>query len=237
MVQPTPRRFYSEVLVAPRDNGFAVLLDGKRVRTPARAELVLPNEVLANAIAGEWRGQGETIIADTMPMTRLSNTALDRIGPRRDDAMAQIMRYAEHDLICYRAGHPPDLAARQSRVWDPLLTWLKQTHRAELKTGMGIAHIEQPEKSLKALDRAVAAHDDFELAALHAATTVTGSLVIGLAFLGGRLDAEGAFAAAHLDEAYQAERWGEDVEAQGRARRAAAELVAAERFLGLLKKS
>lgn len=237
MVQPTPKRFYSEVTVAPRDNGFAVMLDGKPVRTPARAELIAPNEALANAIALEWRGQGETIRPDTMPMTRLANTALDRIAPRRDDAMAQIMRYAEHDLLCYRADHPADLASRQANAWDPLLTWLKTVHRVELKTGTGIAHIEQPEKSLKALDRAVAAHDDFQLAALHAATTVTGSLVIGLAFLGGRLDAEGAFAAAHLDEAYQAERWGEDAEAQGRARRAAAELVAAERFLGLLKKN
>jgi chaperone required for assembly of F1-ATPase len=237
LVQPTPKRFYSEVTVAPRDNGFAVLLDGKPVRTPARNELVVPNEAMAKAIAEEWRGQGETIVPDTMPMTRFVNTAIDRIAPRRDDAMAQIMRYAEHDLVCYRAEHPADLAARQARAWDPLLAWLKAHHRADLKIGMGIKHIEQSEKSLKALDRAVAAHDDFQLAALHAATTVTGSLAIGLAFLEGRLDAEGAFAAAHLDEAYQAERWGEDAEAQARARRAAAELVAAERFLILLKKS
>ena len=237
MVQPTPKRFYSEVTTARRDRGFTVTLDGKPVRTPARAEFIVPNEALANAVAEEWRGQGETIAADTMPMTRLVNTALDRIAPRRGDAIAQIMRYAEHDLVCYRAGHPADLAARQARVWDPLLAWLKEHHRTELKIGAGITHIEQSEKSLKALDRAIEAHDDFQLAALHAATTVTGSLVIGLAFLGGRLDAEGAFASAHLDEAYQAERWGADAEAQARAKRAAGELVAAERFLDLLQKS
>jgi len=199
--------------------------------------LTLPNEALANAIAEEWRAQAHKIVPDSMPMTRLANMALDRIAPRRHDAITQIMRYAEHDLVCYRAAHPTDLGARQARTWDPLLAWLKAHHHAELETGTGIAHVEQSEKSLKALAHSVAAHDDFELAALHAATTVTGSLVIALAFLGGRLDAEGAFACAHLDEAYQAEHWGEDAESQARAKRAAAELVAAERFLALLRKS
>ena len=237
MVQPTPKRFYSEVTTGRRGSGFAVMLDGKPLRTPARAEFVVPNQALANAIAEEWRMQGDTIQPDIMPMTRFANTVLDRISPRHDDAIAQIMRFAEHDLVCYRADYPADLAARQARAWDALLAWLKEHHRAELKIGAGIAHVVQSEKSLKALDRAVAAYDDFQLAAHHAATTVTGSLVIALAFLDGRLDAEGAFAAFHLDEAYQAEHWGKDAEAQERARHAAAELIAAECFLALLKKS
>jgi chaperone required for assembly of F1-ATPase len=211
------------------------MLDGKPLRTPARAEFVTPNETLANAVAEEWRGQGETIHADAMPITRLVNTALDRIAPRREDAIAQIMRFAVHDLVCYRAAHPSDLVSRQSSAWDPLIAWAKRTLGATLATGAGIAHIEQSPKALAALRRAVSARNDFELAALHAATTVTGSLVIGLAFCAGRLDAEGAFATGHIDEAYQAERWGRDSEAQNRARRAAGELIAAEQFLALLR--
>lgn len=214
-----------------------MLLDGKPVRTPARAEFIVPNEILANAIAEEWRTQGEFLQPDTMPMTRLANTAMDRIAARREAAIAQIMRYAESDLVCYRAEHPADLTALQARVWDTLIAWVKERHRAELKTGAGITHIPQPPKSLQALEHAVSAHDDFPLAALHVAAMATGSLVIALAFLGGRLDAEGAFAAAQLDEAYQAERWGTDKEATARSGLVAAELIAAERFLTLLKKS
>ncbi len=237
MVQPNPRKFYSAVSIAKRPEGFAVLLDGKPVRTPARADFVLPNEILAKEIAEEWRAQGETLQPDSMPMTRLANTALDRIAPRRDEAIAQIMRFAESDLVCYRAEHPADLAARQARAWDPLLTWVKDRHRAQLKTGAAIAHVPQEPKALAALERAIAAYDDFALAALHVAATTTGSVVIALAFMDGRLDAEGAFAASHLDEAYQAEQWGRDAEAQTKAARVAAELIAAERFLALLKKS
>jgi chaperone required for assembly of F1-ATPase len=237
LVQPFPRKFYKTVSVAKRPEGFAVLLDGKPVRTPARAEFVVPNETLANAIAEEWQGQDETLQPETMPMTRLANTALDRIAPRREEAIAQIMRFAESDLVCYRAAHPTDLAARQARTWDPLLTWIKYSHRAQLKTGTGIAHVPQEQKTLAALERAIATHDDFALAALHVAATTTGSVVIALAFMGGRLDAEGAFAASHLDEAYQAEHWGRDAEAQTKAARVAAELIAAERFLALLEKS
>lgn len=214
-----------------------MLLDGKPVRTPARAEFIVPNEILANAIVEEWRAQGEVLQPDTMPMTRLANTALDRISARREAAIAQIMRYAESDLVCYRAEHPADLTALQARVWDPLIAWVKERHRAEMKIGAGITHIPQAPKSLQALERAVSAHDDFPLAALHVAAMATGSLVIALAFLGGRLDAEGAFAAAQLDEAYQAERWGTDAEATARSGLVAAELIATERFLMLLKKS
>jgi chaperone required for assembly of F1-ATPase len=220
-----------------RVGSFCILLDGKVLRTPARAEFVVPNEVLANAIAEEWRGQGETLQPDTMPLTRLANTALDRIAPRRTEALAQIMRFAQSDLVCYRAEHPADLAAHQARAWDPLIAWARDSYGAALKTGTGIAHVPQEQKTLDALERAIATHDDFALAALHVAATTTGSAVIALAFLGGRLDAEGAFAAAHLDDAYQAERWGTDAVAQASAARVAAELIAAERFLALLKKS
>ncbi|MGQ0742599.1 MAG: ATP12 family chaperone protein [Alphaproteobacteria bacterium] len=217
--------------------GFCVLLDGKPLRTPARADVIVPSKTLAGAVAEEWRTQGETIRADSMPMTRLVNTALDRIAPRRADAIAQMMRFAAHDLVCYRAAHPEDLVARQAAVWDPLVDWIGKQFSCKLEVGTGISHIEQSPKALSALERAVSRMDDFKLAVLHAATTVAGSLVIALAFVEGRLDAEGAFAACQVDDAYQAGRWGRDAEAEKRARRAAGELVAAERFLTHLRKS
>jgi chaperone required for assembly of F1-ATPase len=237
VVQRNPRKVYASVAVEQRGKGFGILLDAKPLRTPARAEMILPNERLAQAVAEEWRTQGETLQPGTMPFTRLANTALDRIAPRRGDALAQIMRFAESDLVCYRAEHPADLVSRQARAWDPLIAWARDSYGAALKTGTGIAHVPQEQKTLDALKRAIAKHDDFALAALHVAATTTGSAVIALAFLDGRLDAEGAFAAAHLDNAYQAERWGTDAEAQSHAARVAGELIAAERFLVLLMKS
>jgi chaperone required for assembly of F1-ATPase len=237
VVERNPRKFYAAVAVEKRETGFAILLDGKPLRTPARTEAILPNERLAKAIAKEWRAQENKVRPDTMPLTRLANTAADRVSTARAEMIERIMAFGRSDLVCYRAETPRELAERQSRIWDPLLEWLRERHGAELRVETGLTFIEQPENALRALARAIEAHDDFTLAALYAAASLSSSLVIALALIDGRLDAEAAFAACHLDEAYQQDKWGADPEAQARAHRIAAELKAAWRFLDLLQES
>ena len=226
------KRFYKEMSVA---DDFRILLDGKPIMTPLRATLALPTRALAEAIAEEWRGQGETVQPTTMWLTKLANTAIDRVVGQEEHVVAQALAYA-NDLLCYRAEAPADLAARQNAAWNPLLEWAAKRYGAHLLIRAGIVHIAQPEEAVAALRGALAARDPFVLTALHAAATVCGSLVLALALADGRLGAEEAFALAHLDERYQAERWGADEEAGKRARALAAELDAAARFMQLAQR-
>ena len=214
--------------------GWSILLDGKPIRTPVAAPFVLPNEKLAEAIAGEWRSQGETIRPETMLLTKLANTAIDRVAPNRQAAIAQILAFAKSDLLCYRAEAPGALVSRQAATWDPLLDWARERYGATLKTTAGIGFVEQPKGTLATLERAAAAHDDFALAGLHAAATLLGSAVLALALAEGRLGAGEAFAAAQLDEIYQAQMWGEDPEALKQSRRKAEELAGIAQFFQLI---
>jgi chaperone required for assembly of F1-ATPase len=229
------KRFYKEASAsAGRDGGYTVLLDGKAVKTPKRAMLSLPNLPLAEAIAEEWRGQGETLDPQTMPLTRLAFAAIDVVTPERARIAKQILKYVETDLLCYRAEDPPELVARQAHIWDPLLDWAAETYGARLKVGFGIRPVPQPAEAIAELEQTIARYDEFELAALHAATTITGSLILGLALTEEKVRAEGAFAAATLDETFQAEKWGRDAEPEERRHRLLAELTAASRLLRLL---
>ncbi len=223
------KRFYKEVSVA---DDFRVLLDGKPIKTPLRATLALSTRALAEAIAEEWRRQGELVQPTTMWLTKLANTAIDRVAGQEEYVVGQTLAYA-NDLLCYRAQAPADLVARQNEGWNPLLEWAAERYGARLLTRAGIVHIAQPEEAVAALRRALAEHDPFVLAAVQAAATVCGSLVLALALADGRLDAGEAFALSHLDERYQAEKWGTDGEAEKRARAMAAELDAAARFMRL----
>jgi chaperone required for assembly of F1-ATPase len=230
------KRFYKDVSVsAATDGNYTLLLDGKAVKTPKRAMLSLPNLPLAEAIAEEWRAQGETLDTQTMPLTRLSFAALDVVTPERREIAEQVLKYAESDLLCYRAEDPPELVARQARTWDPLLDWTAETYGARLNVGHGIGHVPQPHGAIAELEQALARYNEFELAALHTAATVTGSLIVGLALAEEEINAEEAFAAATLDETFQAEKWGRDAEAEARRERLLEELAAAERFLRLLE--
>lgn len=211
-----------------------MLLDGKAVKTPKRAMLALPNLSLAEATAEEWRRQGETIDPQNMPLTRLAFAALDVVTPEREQIAAQLLKYAGNDLLCYRAEDPPELMARQAHTWDPLLDWVAETSGARLKVGFGIKYVAQPPEDMAELEQAVARYDEFELAALYTATTITGSLILALALAEEEVNAEEAFAAATLDETFQAEKWGRDEEAEARRQRLLSELTAAERFLRLL---
>lgn len=225
------KRFYKEVQVS---DDRRILLDGRPVKTPKRAELKLPTPALAEAVAAEWRGQGNEIAPAGMPLTKFANTAIDRVAGQEAAVIGQILAYA-NDHLCYRAAAPADLAARQAAEWDPLLSWAEARFGARLATQAGITHFPQPPEAVAALRRAVEAQPPFALAALHNAATLTGSLVLALALAEGRLSAAEAFAFSQLDERYQAERWGEDPEAAKRAAALAAELADTERFIRLVK--
>jgi chaperone required for assembly of F1-ATPase len=228
------KRFYKDVAVGSEADGFTVLLDGKPVRTPARHVLVLPTQALAEAVAEEWRQQGETLEPQGMRVTRLAITAIDLMPGRRGDAVEEVAGYAGTDLLCYRADHPANLVARQAAAWQPWLDWAEQQHDARLVPASGIMPVAQPEPALRALHAAVERLGDWRLVGLHAATTLLGSLVLGLAFERGAIDSEQAFTTALLDELFEMEQWGEDDEQIRRHARIRADLVAADRYLRLL---
>jgi chaperone required for assembly of F1-ATPase len=229
------KRFYKTVSVAPADGGFAVLLDGKPVKTPARGSLVLPAQKLAAAIAAEWQAQGEDVIAASMPLLRLANSVIDGVAKNRENVIAAILRFGENDLLCYRAHQPPDLAARQRQGWDPLLDWAKRKFGARMTAAEGLTHIDQPPEALAALRQALASRDAFTLGALHVVASIAGSTVLALAVAEGEISASQAFALSRIDEAYQAEKWGEDVEAVKRAAALAQELDKAVELIGLVR--
>jgi chaperone required for assembly of F1-ATPase len=232
------KRFYKEVSVAPVEGGFGVLLDGRPVKTPARNTLALPTEKLAAAIAAEWRGQGDEVIATSMPLLRLANSVIDGVTVNREGVVDAVMRFAENDLLCYRAHQPPDLVARQSAGWDPWLDWARRRHDANMTLAVGLNHVDQTPDALAALRQAVEALDPFALGAAHVIASITGSLVLALAVADGATTAAHVFELSRLDETYQAEKWGEDAEAAKRATALAheldkaVELMAASRPVG-----
>jgi len=228
------KRLYTTAQSRPVGGGWGVALDGRPLRTPAKNELALPKEALAAAIAEEWEAQREEIRPATMPLTRLAATAIDRTREQRDLVVAETANYADTDLVCYRADHPPALMARQHAVWQPLIDWAAHRYGAALAVTSGILPARQPPATLKAFAAIVAGEDEFRLTALHTLTATCGSLVIALAIFDGRLDAASAFAASQLDETFQIEAWGEDADAAARRQALAADIAAAARFLKLL---
>ena len=228
------KRVYRQATSAPADGGWGVALDGRPLRTPGKARLIVPGAALAAAIAAEWDQQQGEIRPATMPLFGLAATAIDRTAPQRAQVAAETAAYADTDLVCYRAAHPPALAARQQASWQPLLDWATARYDAALAVTSGVIPVRQSPAALKAFAGAVAALDDFRLTALHTLTAACGSLVIGLAVLEGRLDAGEAFAVSQLDESFQIEAWGEDAEAAARRQALAGDIAAAVRFIALL---
>ncbi len=228
------KRAYSAVTVDAAEGGHCILLDGRQLRTPAGAELTLPARLLAEAIAGEWSAQAEQVRPDTMALMRLAAIAIDRVQPAPDGAIGQIAAYAATDLVCYRAEAPPELVARQSAAWQPMVDWAASALHAPLKVTAGLVPVAQPQAALSAVRDAVARHSPMALAALQLATVASGSVVIALAMAGGEVDAASAVAASQIDETFQAERWGEDAEAAKRRAQLADDIAAAARFLELL---
>jgi chaperone required for assembly of F1-ATPase len=207
---PLPRRFYEQATVGERDGAYALLLDGRGARTPARKPLAVPSRPVAEALAAEWEAQGEYIDPATMPLTRIVNSALDGVASQMDAVRDEIVRYAGSDLICYRADSPSALVERQDAAWSPLVAFARETLGARLVLAEGIVHVEQDRTVFDAISLAIADYDSVALAALHTIMTLTGSAIIALAVARGRLSAEEAWAAAHVDEDFQMEQWGRD---------------------------
>jgi len=231
------KRFYISVgIQSNKDSGtFGVTLDGRPVRTPAKAILFLPSHSFAEAVAEEWSGQGGKIDPGTMPLTTLACTAIDLVSVKQSQIVEEVAAFGGHDLLCYRVEAPSELAARQTAVWQPLLDWTALNLDAPLKVTSGIVSVAQPSASLKSLRRAVASLGPFDLSALSSAVNSAGSLIIGLALRAGHIDASQALEAAQLDESYQADRWGEDPDTARRREGIAADLVTAARVFEFLR--
>jgi chaperone required for assembly of F1-ATPase len=230
------RRFYRKAEPVQRADGHGITLDGEPIKTPGKRDLIVPTEALAAAIAEEWNAQEGEVRTATIPLTRLATTTVDRVATQRDAVVRQTANYAATDLVCYRAAHPPALAARQQAVWQPLIDWAILRYDAPLSVTTWVIPTEQSATSLRAFAAAVAKQDDFALTALHVATAACGSLIIALALLEGQLNAQQAFAASQLDESFQIEAWGEDAEQTERRRTLAADIQAAALFISLLRK-
>jgi chaperone required for assembly of F1-ATPase len=229
------KRLYLKAELVQNSDRYGVALDGKPIRTPGKRDLIVPTAALAAAIADEWNTQQGEVRPATMPLTRLATTTVDRVATQREAIILQTANYAETDLVCYRAAHPPALAARQQAAWQPLIDWAVLRYDARLAVTTGVIPKKQSAASLHALAAAVAQEDDFTLTAVHLATTACGSLIIALALLEGRLDAHEALAASQLDESFQIEGWGEDPEQTERRHALGADIEAAARFITVLQ--
>ena len=210
---PLRQRFYAAVGLAERDGGFAILLDGRPVRTPARRQLAAPTEALARALAAEWEAQREVIDPASMPLTRLANAIIDRVADAPGPVAEEVKKYLGTDLVCYRASTPDGLVARQAQAWDPVLTWAREALGARFVLGEGVVYVAQPVAALAAASAAIpdGARDAkalWRLGALNVVTTLPGSALIALALLHGAMSVEAAWAAAHVDEDWNVDQWG-----------------------------
>jgi chaperone required for assembly of F1-ATPase len=211
------KRFYREAGVGEAEGGFALLLDGRRARTPAKKPLIVPTRALAEMLAAEWAVQGETIDPAAMPLTRLVNSALDGVAAALAATRAEIAGFAQSDLLCYRAIAPDALVAAEAAGFDPVLAWVREALGASFLIAEGVVHRRQPEQALETVRAAVeAVEEPIALAALSVITSLTGSVLLALAVTRGRLSAAEAWRIAHISEDFQIAQWGEDEEAMAR---------------------
>ncbi|MFZ5792160.1 MAG: ATP12 family chaperone protein [Pseudomonadota bacterium] len=229
------KRFYRDAAACSEAGGHGILLDGKSLKSPAGKRFLLPSAALAEAIATEWRDQGEKIVPVTMPLMQLAATAIDRVTEARAETVATVAGFGATDLLCYRAESPRELVERQERLWQPLVDWARLHLDAPLVVVAGVVPRPQPREALKAIEAAVAALDAFRLTALASATGAAGSVILGLALIERRLPAIEVYELSQLDESFQIEKWGEDAEAARRRADLKAEIEAAEQFLTLLE--
>ena len=215
------------------DGGYAVRLDGRPVKTPAKTPLVVPTEAMAQAIAVEWDAQHGKVRPETMPVTRAANAALDKVTPQFDEVVGLLAAYGGTDLLCYRAAGPMELVARQAAEWDPLLDWSAHVLDAPLRATVGVIPVDQPAPSLARLTARVAGLTVFELTGFHDLVALSGSLVLALAVTDGRLTAAQAWQLSRLDEHWQAELWGRDDDAEAAEAVRLTGFLQAERFYRL----
>lgn len=208
------KRFWTTTEVAEVEGGYEIRLDGRPVRTPFKSALLLPTRTLADLLAAEWEAQSGMIDPNTMPATRMANSAIEKVAPQRDAVVAHLLSYGETDLLCYRADGPEGLVARQAAVWDPWLKWAQDRFHAKLVTTRGILPVVQERDALDALASPMRDMDVFALAAFHDLVSLPGSLVLGLAAAQHAANPEAIWEAARLDELWQIEQWGADEEAE-----------------------
>src|ERR1700737_2386732 len=231
MRTPRRKRFYAKAGVVEAPNGFAITLDDKPIRTPSGHQMVAPVREIADAIAAEWDAQREFIDPLTMPLTRFANSVADAVVDRVDAVTDDIAKYFGSDLLFYRAGHPDALVVREAAHWDPVLFWAADALGAHFILAEGIVHVRQPDSAIAAARAALPA-DPWSVAALHVVTTLTGSALLALALMRGVIDQDQAWAAAHVDEDWNIEKWGVDA---GVAARRAARLGDFQAAAGILR--
>ena len=236
MEQTAAKRFYKDVSVQQQQDGFVVLLDERALKSPAKAPLCLPTIVLGEAIRDEFDAQEETIAPETMPIFSLAATAIDRVMTQRTSLDDELVGYGQNDLICYRCSVDEDkiLAAREDEKWGEIQRWMAQTHHVPLQAFDGIMPQAQPEAVTPHLRKAITSIDDWRFVSLYRATTLTGSVSLGLAFIAGHIDVTGLMQLAFLDDYYQEEKWGADEWAVERRDHIQTELAQAGEFLTLL---
>ncbi len=228
---PQRKRFYAGAGIGEADGGFSITLDGKPIKTPSGRQVIAPARSIAEAIAAEWNAQGETIEPLTMPLTRLANSVIEGVLDKADAVADDVAKYLGSDLLFYRAGHPEALVGREAAHWDPILFWAADTLGAHFILAEGLVHVRQPDSAVTAA-RAALPQDAWSLAALHVVTTLTGSALLALALFHGVIGQEQVWAAAHVDEDWNIEKWGLDEEV---AARRAARLVDFNAAAGILK--
>ena len=212
---PQRKRFYANADVAEDDSGFAIMLDGKPIRTPSGKKVAAPSREIAEAIAAEWNAQAEMIDPLTMPLTRFANSVVQGVTDNAAAVSDDVAKYFGSDLLFYRAGHPEGLVAREAKHWDPILFWAAETLGAHFMLAEGVMHVQQPDQAISAA-RGALPEDPWRIAALHVITTLTGSALLALALFHGEIDPEQTWAAAHVDEDWNAEKWGVDEEVAAR---------------------
>lgn len=206
------KRFWTGVDVVAAEGGFAIALDGRAIKTPAKVPLIVPTRALADLVAAEWRAQGDRIDPETMPATRGANAALDKVRVQFDAVVDILVGYGGSDLLCYRAADPAGLVARQAAGWDPLLDWATQRFGVRFVVTRGVMPVAQPAETLACLHRHVARFGPFQLTAFHDLVALPGSLVIALAVTEGFAAPHPLWQASRIDEQWQLEHWGEDTE-------------------------
>lgn len=228
------KRFFKHVSIVAEAGGWAIRLDERAIRTPARSPLVAPTEALATAIAEEWSAVEGEIDPGAMPLTGLANAAIDRIAHDRQTFAAGLAKYGEADLACYRSEWPPELVRRQRASWDELLAWARRRFDVDFSTTTGLLHVPQAQATIDRLGQAVAELDGFHLAGLSPLVSTGGSLIAALAVLEKAIGAEAAWEAVSVDERWQLEQWGGDKEAETALKNRRRDFFAGVRFLDLL---
>jgi len=231
---PQRKRFYAEAGVGEAEGGFTVTLDGRPIKTPSGRIVTVPVREIADAVAAEWEAQTETIDPLTMPLTRFANSVVEAVVDRTELVADDVAKYLGSDLLFYRAGHPEALVAREAKHWDPVLFWAADALGAHFILAEGIMHVSQPDTAVAAARAALPA-DPWSIAAVHVVTTLTGSALLALALAHGVCDPDQVWAAAHVDEDWNAEKWGVDEEVAARRAARLVDFEAASRILSALK--